>query len=425
MPRAGVLLALAVVAAGCRQPAPDPIVRAGRDILLKPDFEVITGRVPRRATLAGLLAAHQVSREIAGAVVAAARTTFDPRQLRADRPYRIERTFDGLVRVFEYEIDAERFLRIVRKLGEHGERMPIMEAAVVPFDTRREVARVDGAIDRDAPSLFAAMDRVGEAPELSEALADIFAGEVDFTHDLQPGDTFGLVFERLSRENRFGSGEPLWSYGAILAAEFVNGGRMLRAIRFQPAGERPGYYDEQGRSLRRFFLMSPLKYAALRVTSRFSYRRLHPIHRTYRAHLGVDYGAPEGTPVVAVASGVVTFAGTSGESGRMVRIRHAGGYETFYLHLSRIEWGVRPGARVEQGEQIGRVGSTGAATGPHLDFRVTRNGAFVNPLRLARGLPAGDPVPDSERARFAVVRDRVLAQLAGSPALASVSQPPR
>lgn len=413
MRRVLLVLVLAPMASlsACRRPAAEEgFLRAGSDIFLTPDTEVIAGRVPRRATLAGLLHGHHLSNDVVEAMVSATRAAFDPRQLRADRPYRLETTIDGLLRWFEYEIDADRFLRIVNR--PNGQGQPSLDAAVLPIDKTLQVLTLSGAIDREASSLFAAMDRIGEGPELSMALADIFAGEVDFNSDLQPGDSFRLVTETYSRDGQFAG------YGAILAAEFQNGGRRLRAVRFTAPGSKPAYYDEQGRSLRRFFLKSPLRFVP-QVTSGFSGRRLHPIDRIYKAHLGVDYRAPEGAPVVAAAGGVVAFAGSSGASGRMVRIRHASGYESFYLHLSSIARGLHSGSRVEQGEQIGRVGSTGAATGPHLDYRLTRNGAFVNPLRVQSTLPPGEPVGVEHQALFVSVRDQMLARI-GAPAVRPV-----
>ena len=148
-----------------------------------------------------------------------------------------------------------------------------------------------------------------------------------------------------------------------------------------------------------------------RVTSRFSHRRLHPVLGVHRPHLGVDYGAPTGTPVIAVATGTVVSASKSGGSGNMVRLRHTNGYETYYLHLSAFAKGVRPGARVVQGQVVGRVGSTGLATGPHLDYRMRKNGSFVNPLLEHRKLPPGDPVPEQHLAAFQVIRDHVRARM--------------
>lgn len=409
-----------VVAQACSRPVADErSARAGSDIFLTPDTEVIAGRVPPHATLAGLLRGHDLPNDVVEAMVSATRAAFDPRQLRADRPYRLERTIDGLLRWFEYEIDADRFLRIVSR--PNGAAEPSLDAEVLPIDKTREVLTLSGAIDREASSLFAAMDRIGEGPELSIALAGIFAGEVDFNSDLQPGDSFRLVTETYSRDGQFAG------YGAILAAELNNGGRRLRAVRFTAPGSKPVYYDEHGRSLRRFFLKSPLQFVPVpHVTSGFSHRRLHPIDRIYKAHLGVDYRAPKGAPVVAVAGGVVTFAGTSGASGRLVRIRHASGYESSYLHLSSIARGIQAGKRVEQSERIGRVGSTGAATAPHLDFRLRRNGVFVNPRRVQSTLPPGEPVAAEHQALFASVRDQMLGRIGAQdvrPAVAPTAHP--
>ena len=182
-------------------------------------------------------------------------------------------------------------------------------------------------------------------------------------------------------------------------------------MRFTPEGGSPAYYDDRGVSMRRFFLASPLKFQPV-VTSGFSAHRLHPVLREYRAHLGVDYRAPAGAPVVAVAGGVVVSAGDSGAGGRMVHLRHANGYETKYLHLSAIA--VRPGTRVQQGDLIGRVGATGLATAAHLDYRLMRNGVFVNPITAFRSVPPADPVPESEMLAFAAVRDRAIAALSTS-----------
>jgi murein DD-endopeptidase MepM/ murein hydrolase activator NlpD len=170
----------------------------------------------------------------------------------------------------------------------------------------------------------------------------------------------------------------------------------------------PAYFDEHGISMRRFMLKSPLKFDPV-VTSGFSRRRVHPVLGESRAHLGVDYRAPVGAPVVAVASGVVVRAGANGGAGRMVHLRHANGFETEYLHLSTIA--VRSGVRVAQGDLIGHVGATGLATGPHLDFRVRKNGEFINPLTAIAELPPADPVPAPQMAEFEGLRDRFLRQL--------------
>jgi murein DD-endopeptidase MepM/ murein hydrolase activator NlpD len=334
---------------------------------------------------------------------------FDPRRLHAGNAYRLVRTTDGLLRDFQYEIDTDRYLRLAATPGEEA---TTLRAEIVPYDKQRAIISLRGEINRDAPSLFAAMEQAGETPELSVDLANIFRGEIDFDTELQPGDNFTVAFERVLRE-----GQPV-GYGAIVAAEFDNEGRRHKAILFTPSGGKPGYYDEQGRSLRRFFLASPLRFTS-HVTSGFTRSRFHPILRIYRPHLGVDYAAPQGSPVVAVANGVVVSAGWNGEGGRVVHLRHASGYETYYMHLASIAAGVRAGAHVSQNDLIGRVGMTGMATGPHLDYRVRRNDAFINPLLVKRSLPPGEPIPAGAMAQFAVERDRALAKLIPAPAPAT------
>jgi murein DD-endopeptidase MepM/ murein hydrolase activator NlpD len=401
MQRAGLLIPAAAVVflAGCRQ-APVPIAPPRSDIHLAVDTETIKTRVPRNATLDRLLRDHAIRDDLVIAIVEAARTSFDPRSLRADHSYRLVRTLDGLLRLFEYEIDADRFLRIVSL----DRRSPAaLNVEVIAYEKHTEVSAVRGAIDRAHPSLVAAFEGTGENVQLAIALAEIFAGEVDFESDLQPGDRFELLFEKVYREGAFAG------YGHILGAQLVNEDRDLQAYRFSVGG-KAGYYDAEGRSLKRFMLASPLRFEP-RVTSRFSYRRRHPVHGGYRPHLGVDYGAPHGAPVVAVAGGSVVSAGWSGGSGRMVRIRHASGYESYYLHLSSFGKGIRAGARVDQGQLIGRVGATGTATGPHLDYRLRKNGVFVNPLAEHKRLPPGAPIPAAYREAFLLARDGARVEL--------------
>jgi len=400
-----VLAVLAVVAAHACAPPPEPPKRGTRaDIALALDTETIESRVARHATLDTLFRGHQLRDDVAAAAIEAVRTVFRPRELlRADHQYRLVRTLDGLLRSFEYQIDADRFLRV---LNRDRARPAEFAVEVVPYEKTTETTAVRADIDREHPSLVAAIDASGEQVQLAIALAEIFAGDVDFESDLQPGDSVELLFEKIYREGEFAG------YGRIVAARLQNDGRDLQAYRFEQGG-KAGYYDDRGRSLRRFFLRSPLKFEA-RVTSGFSYRRLHPVHRSYRAHLAVDYGAPYGAPVVAVSNGAVVSAGRSGASGIMVRLRHSNGFESYYLHLSALGKGIRAGARVSQGQVIGRVGATGTATGPHLDYRLKRNGVFVNPLRVHRQMPPGEPIAPSLREAFAAERDRLVGQLSST-----------
>jgi murein DD-endopeptidase MepM/ murein hydrolase activator NlpD len=379
-----------------------------RDIQLVLDTTVVSAKVASGATLASILRAQNIVASEVSELVLRAGAVFDLRRVRRDQPYRIETTPQGTVRRLDYEIDGDRFLRIVRSEADG------LVADVLPIPKTRRVEIVRGEIDREHSSLVAAMDAVDETIDLTLALADIFGGEIDFSTELQRGDRFQLTVEK-----QFRDGGEFAGYGPILAAEFQNAGRRVQAVRYAPEGGAPGYYDERGVSMRRFFLASPLKFQPV-ITSGFSRSRLHPILREYRAHLGVDYRAPAGAPVVAVADAVVVSAGASGGSGRMVHLRHANGFETEYLHLSSIA--VRAGAHVRQGDLIGRVGATGLATGPHLDYRLKRNGMFVNPIAAHRSMPPADPIPDAQMAGFAAARDRALAALAAS-AVARVNNP--
>jgi len=393
--------ALVAASAACaRDAAPPPPPRPGiPDIDLRPETVTIEARVPRHATLDVLLRDQQLVGPAIDAPIQAARSVFDPRQLRTDRPYRLVRSLDGMLREFEYQIDADRFLRIVSRSREHP---AVLDAAVVPYEKETALVSVRADIDADHPSMIAAIEETGETVQLALALAEIFGGQIDFESDLQRGDHVEVLVEKTSHDGQFSG------YGAVAGARFFTDGRDLRAIRWtDPATGRSGYYDEDGRSLKRFFLRTPLRFEP-RVTSGFSRTRLHPVFRTYRAHLGVDYAAPIGAPVVAVAHGVVVSAGWSGGGGNMVRLRHANGFETYYLHLSSIAKGVRSGARVTQGQLIGKVGATGTATGPHLDYRLKKNGVFVNPMTEHRKLPPGEPIPAAQLAAFHSHRDDTL-----------------
>jgi murein DD-endopeptidase MepM/ murein hydrolase activator NlpD len=402
-----ILSVFCVAACGGREEGLDlpstSVPAIGTDIHLAPDTTLVQGLVPRNATLSAMLHAEGLAADVVEGVVQAARTVFDPRRLRSLQPFSLERTVDGALRYFEYEIDGESLLRVIPVNPLAREEL---HAEVLPIPKTLEHAAAAGRIDRQTPSLFQAMTAAGERGELAVAVAQVFAGDIDFNSDLQPGDQFAVVFERFARDDR----PEDTSYGVITAAEFQNKGRLLRAIRFTPPGGTPGYYDEEGRSLQRFFLRSPLRFEP-RVTSRFSLRRRHPVLHTTRAHTGVDYAAPHGADVVAVAAGTVISATFDNTNGRMVRLRHASGYHSYYLHLSAFGSGIRAGARVRQGQVIGKVGATGLATGPHLHYGLRKDGAWVDPLREHSRLPPGEPIPAVAMAEFAIVREEALDRL--------------
>jgi len=258
------------------------------------------------------------------------------------------------------------------------------------LETRPDV-RVEAVSGEVTSSLFEAVEKVGEPPQLVLDLVDIFSSDFDFTADTRPGDRFRFLVEK-----RY-AGDQFVDTGRILVAQYLSDGRFLTGVSYERGARNAhAYYDLQGRSLKKSFLKSPLEFT--RITSGFTYARPHPILGGTRPHLAIDYAAPVGTPVRAVAQGTVVAAGWDGGNGISVRIRHAQAYETMYNHLSRLGAGVMRGARVSQRQVIGYVGATGLATGPHLDYRVARGGQWVNPLK-ERFVP-GDPIPAEERGAF-------------------------
>ena len=395
---------MVLAAASCAQPVPPTQRPLAADVRLPREIDVIEATVPQHATLDGLLRANQLREDLVESAVEAARAVFNPRQLRAGQPYRLVRSLDGFLREFQYAIDTDRFLRI----DGGGREGAVVNAQVLKYDKQTAVVAIDARIDAGRPSLIAAIETAGETLPLAMDLADIFSGEVDFRTELQPGDSFRVLFEKASRDGQF------CNYGAILGASISVAGRALDAVRWiDPSTGKAGYYDAAGRSLKRFFLKSPLKFDP-RITSGFSMHRLHPIDNVVKAHLGVDYAAPIGSPVVAVANGTVVSAGFSAGSGNMVHLKHADAFETFYLHLSSFGPGVHAGAHVSQGQVIGRVGMTGSATGPHLDYRLKRGGMFVNPVAVHSRQAPGEPIPSAQLAAFSDSRDQVLSRLSST-----------
>ncbi|MDR2165104.1 MAG: M23 family metallopeptidase [Zoogloeaceae bacterium] len=273
-----------------------------------------------------------------------------------------------------------------------GETVTVVEqrpngltTSVMPrqYETREELK--SGEI---VYSLFGATDDAGIPDVIAVQMAEIFSGEIDFHRDLRKGDKFTLVYEM-----QYYRGYPV-NTGRILAAEFVNAGRTYRAFHHADGG-KGAYYDASGKSLKKAFLRSPLEFS--RVTSGFS-MRFHPILKTWRAHKGIDYGAPAGTRIRATGDGVVQFAGRQNGYGNFILLSHAGGYQTAYAHMSRFAEGIRKGDRVSQGDIIGYVGQTGWATGPHLHYEFRVRGQAINPLSL--DVPVSVPLPPQQRAAF-------------------------
>jgi murein DD-endopeptidase MepM/ murein hydrolase activator NlpD len=248
-------------------------------------------------------------------------------------------------------------------------------------------------------SLFGATDAADIPDSIATGLADIFGGNIDFHRDLRKGDRFSVVYESVTH-----LGKPVRT-GRILAAEFVNNGKTYSAVWFESEPGRGGYYTADGKNIRKAFLRSPLEFS--RITSGFSSARLHPVLKQWRAHKGIDYGAPVGTRVKATGDGVVEFVGNQGGYGKVVILRHQGRYTTVYGHLSGYAGGLKKGNRVGQGDIIGFVGKTGLASGPHLHYEFRIENVHQNPLSIA--LPSAPPLAAEHLARF---KDSAQPQLA-------------
>lgn len=291
------------------------------------------------------------------------KSVYDLAKIKAGQQIRIYTDSSREIDSIQYYIDNENYLHIRKK-----EETYLAEIKSIPYEVKTKMTW--GIIE---DNLVSALTQKNEKVQLAISLEDLFAWDIDFYADLRRGDMFKVIFEVKYFEGEF------VGYQKILAAEFINQGKRFQAFRYTyPDTAESDYFDFQGKSLRKEFLKSPI--GSARITSRFSFSRLHPIRKVYRPHYGVDYAARVGTPVQATAAGKVTFVGWNGASGRMIRISHKNAYETIYLHLRGFAKGIKRGANVEGGKVIGFVGSSGESTGPHLDYRIKQRGKYINPL---------------------------------------------
>lgn len=297
---------------------------------------------------------------------------------------------DGRLLALRYQ-SGGKVLSVERR----GDAFNASEAAV---ELERRVLMKSGEI---RSSLFAATDSAGLSDAIAMQVADIFSTDIDFHRDLRRGDHFSVVYEMF-----YDRGEPVRS-GRVLAAEFINVGKLYRAVYFQYSENQGGYYTPDGRNIRKAFLRSPLEFS--RISSGFS-NRFHPILKKWRAHKGIDYAAPTGTRVKATGDGVVEFVGhSSGGYGNLIVLRHQSKYTTWYGHLSGFAKGIRKGARITQGEVIGYVGATGLATGPHLHYEFRINDVHQNPLQVV--LPAAPPISAELKPAFDAAAEPLARQL--------------
>jgi murein DD-endopeptidase MepM/ murein hydrolase activator NlpD len=371
-------------------------------LLAKPSARVfrVNGEIAPGGTLSASLRENGVSQETVEFLDREVRLLFDFRYARAGDRYSLVRDGNGEVVEFRYAYSPIETVFLRREGGRYVAVRE--EVRLVP---RRIL--IEGVI---TTSLYDAIVDAGESPQLASDFVNIFAWDVDFSHSAQPGDEFGVLVERFYREEIDGS-EVFVRSGRIVAARYAGAAGTYSAVWFETEPERGGYYRPDGTSVQREFLVAPVEYG--RISSVYTHARRHPILKITRPHHGIDFAAPGGTPVWAVADGVVSHRGWSGGFGRLVKIRHPNGYESYYAHLSRYKGGLREGDRVTQKQVLGYVGQSGLATGPHVCFRIAKNGRYVNPSNLQS--PAGPPVPGDRFPQFALRRDALLLELEGEP----------
>ena len=344
-----------------------------------------TGEVADGQTMGALLGGYGVSAQMVDRLNTASQEIFPLNKVRAGNLYTAfleeDTTGTRTLRHLAYEKNAIDYVVF-----------NFMADSVSVVEGAKEVTTIR---ERDTvtitSSLWGAIMEAGLPFELAAEMEDIYQWSIDF-FSIQKGDRFTVIYDRQM----------------VDTVDVGLGGKSYYAIPFKQ-GEKIQYWDEQGNSLRKALLKAPLKYS--RISSRFSYRRLHPVHRVYRPHTGVDYAAPSGTPVMAVADGVVVFKGWGGGGGNTLKIKHAGNLQSGYLHLRGFAKGIKQGSRVSQGDVIGYVGSTGTSTGPHLDFRLWRNGTPIDPLKVPS--EPSEPIKKENILPFEYVRERIMAELRG------------
>lgn len=357
-------------------------------------FSIDTGFVKEGQTLGGILTLLGADRKQLAGIPNIPRSEFDVRSIRPGKEYLgFSRTDTAGVKrlyYFVYLADIRRAVVLHLTDSIHVEK----QEKPLRIETRHAEAVIES-------SLWNAMVGNNLPIELALELSEIYAWTIDF-FGLQKGDSIRVYYdEQYVDSTRVG-------IGRIYAADFYHGRKWLEAFYFE-AGDVHSYFDGDGKSLRKAFLKAPLNYK--RISSHFTYARKHPIYKTVRPHTGVDYAAPAGTPVVTIGDGVVIEKGYKGGGGNTLKIKHNSTYTTAYLHLQKFASGIAVGTRVSQGQVIGYVGSTGASTGPHLDFRVWKNGTPVDPLKMES--PPVEPVPASYRAKFDSIVNVMRGELKG------------
>ena len=336
--------------------------------------------IRRGDTIASILNRLDISDQDSTDFLQAARGSKAMRQLRPGKTIQVQTSAEGELLALRYVFGDEQ-LFLMEKTDDE------FKMTEQPLELDSQIHMKSGEI---STSLFAATDSAGIPNSIAMQLTEIFASEIDFYRDLRQGDRFTVVYETLSNSGKRAK------TGRVLAVEFVNKGKSHQAIYFKASNGADGYYTPDGESLRKDFLLSPLAFS--RVSSGFSQARYHPILKEWRAHKGIDYAAPTGTPVRATATGIVQFSGSQRGYGNLIVLKHNGKFETAYGHLSRFAGGLSKGKRVNQGDVIGYVGATGMATGPHLHYELRVDGLQRDPTKVA--LPTAPPITKRDLLAF-------------------------
>jgi len=381
--------------AGIQLAALAPAARA-RAPVREPDRFFTSGVIARGESLSYALRQQGIPRETVHQITSELARHYDFHRAQPGHAYRLTQNGEGRVVEFRYNTSSMEGFTLVLE----GDRYAVHRDEL-QLDPRE--VRIAGVV---STTLHEAVKALGESPQLASDFADIFAWDIDFTRSVRPGDEFRILYERLYFTDQQGKQSYLRP-GRILAAQYNGAAGPHSAVYFESEPGRGGYYRADGSSVQRQFLQAPLRYA--RISSRYSAARHHPILRITRPHQGIDYAAPAGTPIWAVADGRVIYRGYAGGFGNLIKIRHSKGYVSYYGHLSRFGPGMKVGQRVRQKQVIGYVGSTGLSTGPHVCFRIAQDGRYFNPAKLHT--PAGDAVSAQRRPEFLLSRDSLLARL--------------
>jgi murein DD-endopeptidase MepM/ murein hydrolase activator NlpD len=356
--------------------------------------EVIEDRVKKNQYLADILLQYKVPVKLINQVAALPRHVFDVRRIAPNKKYTVFCSADSIkaAKAFVYEPNPVDY--VVFTFNDS------LQVDVCQREITVVEKNIAGVI---TSSLSNTIYEMGITHELTNKFVDIFAWQVDFQR-LQKGDVFKLIYEEVQVE-----GQPI-GIGQIKGIYFEHFGSTYYAVPYNQ-GKGTDYFDEDGKSLRKALLKYPIEFT--RISSRYSGNRFHPVQKVFKAHLGTDFAAPAGTPIRSVGDGIVEEAQYKSNNGNYVKIRHNGTYTTQYLHMSRIEAGIRPGTRVRQGQKIGYVGSTGLATGPHLCYRFWRNGVQVDALRVE--LPPSEPIAQEHEEAYARKKAEVMMLLDAIP----------